>query len=525
MANTIKTVITYTLNGSTREFNIPFEYLARKFISVTLIGVDRKTLTLNTDYRFASRTVISLNRAWGSADGYTTIEFRRYTSASERLVDFTDGSILRAYDLNVAQVQTMHVAEEARDLTADTIGVNNDGQLDARGRRIVNVADPVDDYDALNLRTVKVWNESALNSATRSEAARNSSWSYSQDSLAYRNDAYAYMLASQDARNSSQAYSHDSLSYRNDSHTYMVAAQTASTDALTYRNDGWQYQDWAKGYKESAEASASSAASQADRAKTEADKLGNMNGLAGALWFTNGPDVVWRGLQRAKSFQYCNDDGTILFNTITDGTHTLYLRPEASVNNPIIDAASSSFRSREFNATGGVVRWTGGGREFNMTLNDGTLNMNRKGVDWWGMNGLKINGVEDLTSNIVRATSGLSVGSNNVWVGTDGNLTGPIWANGSLKGELNTKCTYADLNTKVDNGVAYNKYLVDVAHGAQTANPLNNHQGGWEVAAGHSLVGFFSTVNDGNIRYTNWISRCLVKRTEGSGWIQCGNIS
>ena len=525
MANTIKTVITYTLDGSTREFNIPFEYLARKFVSVTLIGVDRKTLTLNSDYRFASRTVISLNRAWGSADGYTTIEFRRYTSATERLVDFTDGSILRAYDLNVAQVQTMHVAEEARDLTADTIGVNNDGQLDARGRRIVNVADPVDDYDALNLRTVKVWNESALNSATRSEDARNASWTYSQDSQAYRNDAHEYLVGAQDARNASWTYSQDSLAYRNDTHEYLVGAQSAATDALSYRNDAWQYQDWAKGYKESAEASANSATSQADRAKTEADKLGNMNGLSAALWFTNGPDVVWRGLQRAKSFQYINDAGTVLFNTITDGANTLYLRPEASVANPIIDAASSAFRSREFNATGGVVRWTRDGREFNMTLDGGTVYMNRNGVDWWTMGGLKINGINDLTSGMLRATEGLIVGSSGTALGTDGNITGSIWTNGSLKGEMLTKCTYNDLNTKVDNGVAFNKYLVDVAHGAQTANPLNNHQGGWEVAGGHSIVGFFSTVSDGNIRYTNWISRCLMKRTEGSGWIQCGNIA
>lgn len=62
---------------------------------------------------FVTRTTISLTKAWGPADGYMTIELRRVTSTTDRLVDFTDGSILRAYDLNVAQIQTMHVAEEA----------------------------------------------------------------------------------------------------------------------------------------------------------------------------------------------------------------------------------------------------------------------------------------------------------------------------------------------------------------------------------------------------------------------------
>lgn len=171
MTNVIKTVLTYQLDGSTRDFNIPFEYLARKFVVVTLIGVDRRVLTLNTDYRFATRTTISLTKSWGPADGYTTIELRRVTSATDRLVDFTDGSILRAYDLNVAQIQTMHVAEEARDLTADTLSVNNDGHLDARGRRIVNLADGVDVGDAVTMRQVRAWDNSALHSAERAELA------------------------------------------------------------------------------------------------------------------------------------------------------------------------------------------------------------------------------------------------------------------------------------------------------------------------------------------------------------------
>ncbi|WP_289474950.1 phage tail fiber domain-containing protein, partial [Klebsiella pneumoniae] len=136
MALKLRTVKTYPLDGSTVDFNITFEYLARKFVSVTLSSKDRKELILNQDFRFTTKTQITTTRAWSSSDGYTMIEIRRYTSATDRLVDFSDGSILRAYDLNIAQVQTLHVAEEARDLTADTIGVNNDGNLDARGRRI-----------------------------------------------------------------------------------------------------------------------------------------------------------------------------------------------------------------------------------------------------------------------------------------------------------------------------------------------------------------------------------------------------
>lgn len=186
MANVIKTVLTYPLDGSTTDFNIPFEYLARKFVVVTLLGVDRRVLMVTTDYRFATRTVIATNKAWGPADGYTQIEIRRVTSATERLVDFTDGSILRAYDLNVAQLQTMHVAEEARNMTADTIGVNNDGHLDARGRRIVNVANAIDDRDVVPFGQLKVMNQSSWVARNETLQFRNAAEQFCNESKANR---------------------------------------------------------------------------------------------------------------------------------------------------------------------------------------------------------------------------------------------------------------------------------------------------------------------------------------------------
>lgn len=159
-----KTVKTITLDGSTKDFEIPFEYLARKFVVLTLIGTDRKELVLNVDYRFTQRTIVTTTKAWGPVDGYTLIELKRVTSATERLVDFSDGSILRASDLNTATIQALHIAEEGRDIATDTIGVDNNGNLDARGRRIVNVATAVDPGDSVPLQQVRDWDTSALNS-------------------------------------------------------------------------------------------------------------------------------------------------------------------------------------------------------------------------------------------------------------------------------------------------------------------------------------------------------------------------
>lgn len=169
------TIVTVPLNGQT-DFNIPFEYLARKFVVVTLLGIDRKVLTLNSDYRFVSKTTISL--ANPTPAGYTQLELRRVTSATERLVDFHDGSILRAHDLNISQIQTLHVAEEARNYVAtDGISMDDDGNLDARLRKVVNVAYAQNGGDAVPYgQLVSMENgayQSALSAAaSASEAAR-----------------------------------------------------------------------------------------------------------------------------------------------------------------------------------------------------------------------------------------------------------------------------------------------------------------------------------------------------------------
>lgn len=336
MANVIKTVLTYQLDGSKHDFNIPFEYLARKFVVVTLIGVDRKVLTINTDYRFATRTTISLTKAWGPADGYATIELRRVTSTTDRLVDFTDGSILRAYDLNVAQIQTMHVAEEARDLTADTIGVNNDGHLDGRGRRIVNLAFATGDYDAVPLKQIKERENSAWNAVIKTEEHANRSNNEANRSRdeadrakreADRSTQQAGISTANIVESKTQADRSNSEANRAkgyaDSMTASVAeaknqADRSNSEANRARDEANRaagevtkaaaevakaaaHVETANGHADRANIEANRSKSEADRAKREADKLGSMNALTESIEKVQDGSVFWKNHIRTKS--------------------------------------------------------------------------------------------------------------------------------------------------------------------------------------------------------------------------------
>lgn len=316
MAHAIKTVLTYNLDGATKDFNIPFEYLARKFVVVTLIGVDRKVLVLNQDYRFATRTTISTTLAWGQAQGYTQIELRRYTSATERLVDFTDGSILRAYDLNVAQVQTLHVAEEARDLTADTIGVNNDGHLDARGRRIVNVANAVDDRDAVPFGQLKEMGTGAWQARNQAEQFKDQAKGFRDEAEVSRNAAEAAKAraGASELKAKDWAVKMDgpvetvgdlwsakrySELASTDRANAAVSANAAAADAQTAKEHG----NRAQTYSNAARTARDEATAQADRAKTEADKLENNNKFAGTIdnILDANPSVIGSGAVNFKA--------------------------------------------------------------------------------------------------------------------------------------------------------------------------------------------------------------------------------
>ncbi|MBM1189347.1 phage tail fiber protein [Pseudomonas weihenstephanensis] len=296
-----KTVLTYPLDGSRKDFDIPFEYLARKFVVITLVGATRRVLIANSDYRFATKRTITTTKAWGPGDLFNSIEIRRVTSATERLVDFSDGSVLRAYDLNTSQVQSLHIAEEARDLTADTIGVNNDGDLDARGRRIVNVADGLGDGDAVNLRQQKAWAGSALNQANRAqqEADRATSQANSATSQAGIAIAQAGIAKSEADRATTQANS--ATSQAGIAVAQAVIATSQANSATSQAGIAQSEADRATSQANSATSQAGIAKSEADRARTEADrakveagKLGSANQFMGTLSQIDNAWVYWK---------------------------------------------------------------------------------------------------------------------------------------------------------------------------------------------------------------------------------------
>ena len=246
------TVKVYPLDGVVRDFPVDFDYLARQFIVVTLRGAGRRELVQNSEYTFLNSTRIRTTATWGPAQGYTNIEVRRVTSATERLVTFNDASILRAADLNLAELQTVHIAQEARDLVSDALGTDDNGNLDARNRRIGNLGEPVGEQDAMTLHyyqsrlnEVFTWRNETLTARDATFVARDATLAARDAGFVARDITLAARDVTLGYRDTTQGYMTTTLGYRDTANQHRVDAQAARDLALQYRNE-------AEGFKNTA---------------------------------------------------------------------------------------------------------------------------------------------------------------------------------------------------------------------------------------------------------------------------------
>lgn len=124
-------------------FNIPFDYLRNSFVKAK-IGDDGEPMEYGTDYEVANRQITFTTAPVGMLYVYRE-------TPTDRMVQFMEGSVLKATDMNISTLQQLHIIEEAQDWTTSNAIVFNDETLawEAKGYHITNVADPVDAQDVV----------------------------------------------------------------------------------------------------------------------------------------------------------------------------------------------------------------------------------------------------------------------------------------------------------------------------------------------------------------------------------------
>ena len=133
------------LRGATGQslFAFDFPYLKREDVRVFVDGT-------SVSFTFTSPNTIELTTPLTKA---SDVVIRRFTETGRRLVNYNSVAELTEEVLDMDSLQAFYIVQEALDTAASAVVADIQGNWDAKHGRIINVADPVDDTDAMNRRT------------------------------------------------------------------------------------------------------------------------------------------------------------------------------------------------------------------------------------------------------------------------------------------------------------------------------------------------------------------------------------
>lgn len=133
------------LRGATGQslFAFDFPYLKREDVRVFVDGTA-------VSFTFTSPNTIELVNPLTKA---SDVVIRRFTETGRRLVDYNSVAELTEEVLDMDSLQAFYIVQEALDTATDSVVADIQGNWDAKHGRIINVADPIDDTDAMNRRT------------------------------------------------------------------------------------------------------------------------------------------------------------------------------------------------------------------------------------------------------------------------------------------------------------------------------------------------------------------------------------
>lgn len=138
-----KSFVQYSADGAT--YSIPFQFISRAHIKVSVDGVVAAYSWISSN-----QITLSVMPAKGAV-----VDIRRNTPNDAAVVDYTDGSILAANDLDLNALQSLLLSQEAQDDAEGSLRVSSSGAFDFLTRRAENIGDPLQPQDAANRKWVE----------------------------------------------------------------------------------------------------------------------------------------------------------------------------------------------------------------------------------------------------------------------------------------------------------------------------------------------------------------------------------
>ena len=244
-------------DGTTRQFQIPFPYVKKDHIIVSLNQIANTNFVYinDTTIEFAALNSVATNEQETTGAPKTGIEIliSRETPLLNALVDFVDGSTLTASDLDTAVLQLLYGLQEAKDDTAAGINFTPVG-LDASNNPIINVQDPTNAQDA----TTKKYVDDNIAGFLKTDGSVPMVGDFNAGGKKITN----VETATQDTDAVNLLQLNQGISTAN---TAQTAAAQSATQAEGFKDETKVFRDEAEGFKDSAAASATTAVNLARR--------------------------------------------------------------------------------------------------------------------------------------------------------------------------------------------------------------------------------------------------------------------
>ena len=244
-------------DGTTRQFQIPFPYVKKDHIIVSLNQIANTNFVYinDTTIEFAPLNSVATHEQETTGAPKTGIEIliSRETPLLNALVDFVDGSTLTASDLDTAVLQLLYGLQEAKDDTDAGINFTPIG-LDASNNPIINVQDPTNAQDA----TTKKYVDDNIAGFLKTDGSVPMVGDFNAGGKKLTN----VETGTQDTDAVNLLQLNQGISTAN---TAQTAAAQSATQAEGYKDETKVFRDEAETFKDSAAASATTAVNLARR--------------------------------------------------------------------------------------------------------------------------------------------------------------------------------------------------------------------------------------------------------------------
>ena len=264
----LATSITYTADGSQTNFSVPFDYLRPSFVHVFVNDAE-----VSEGFTISNRMVM-----FDSAPAKDAVVRIYRNTPTTRLVSWADASILKAIDMTIAEVQQLHILEEASDWskTNSIVLDEESGVWQGRKCRVSNVADPTEAQDVVTKNYLENTEDSFVQrmNAIRTQTEQFANTAGNSKDSAYKSAQSASVSAASAAESAKLAEGYKNI------------AETAKSDASLYAANAKTSADNAGASKEAAQSAATTASNFASDARNSAGEAKSYRDAA-SIYATN----------------------------------------------------------------------------------------------------------------------------------------------------------------------------------------------------------------------------------------------